>query len=266
MNSLVRLFVVALLALTARATEFEDAIAQKRLRADFTGNGRDTVTAHLVNLTADKLPLTLAAGLVLTAENGEKQILLRTFTTELAASAEADASLPAVAMSSKNSGTARALQLTSAVEPKLAKLLPLFASQNDLPRPTAQLAVFLVLEEMTWPQWQQWMHGAWSQAKPQGPHPNATDIAQMVDALAFAKLAAPDRKFALLADAELKLLALRTPSVRGKAMALYGLSVDDALTGEPAVPPDLSKLLHTSQNDNCPICRQRAKMSPDNGL
>ncbi len=266
MNSLVRLFVIALLTFTVRAADFEDAIAQNRLRAELTGNGRDTVTAHLVNLTAEKLPLTLPAGLVLTAGNGERQIQLRAFTTELAAGAEADAILPAAAMSSKNTATSRRLHPTSTAEPKLAKLLPLFASQNDLPRPTAQLAVFLVLEDMTSAQWQQWMSGAWSQEKPPKPHPNATDIAQIVDAIALAKLAAPDRKFALLADDELKRIALRAPSARGKAMAIYGLAVDDALTGEPAVAPDLSKLLHTSPNDNCPICRLRAKMSPDNAL
>ncbi len=266
MNPLARLILLALLSLTVRATEFTDAIAQKRLRVEFTGNGRDTVTAKLANITTENLPITLPVGLVLTSANGEKQIQLRAFTTELAAGAEADATLPAAALSSKNTDTPRTLQLNATGESKLAKLLPLLATQDDLPRPTSQLAVFLVLEDMTWAQWQQWMSGAWSRETPPKTHPTATDIAQIVDALALAKLAVPDRKFTLLADENLKRLALRTPSARGKAMALHGLAVDDALTGEPAAAPDISKLLHTSPNDNCPICRQRASMSPDNGL
>ena len=268
MNALARLLFFTLFTLSVRAAEpaFSEAIAQKHLRAEIAGNGRDTATLKLANLTTEKLPLSLPAGLLFASENGEKQMLLRTFTTELAPNAEADAILPTAALTSRNTDTQRTLQPTATLEPMLAKLLPLFASQNDLPRPTAQLAVFLVLEDMKFAQWQQWMNGVWTLEKPAKPHPNATEIAQIVDALALAKLSAPERKFALLADEDLKRLALRNPWARGKAMALYGLAVDDALTGEPSVPPDLGKLLHTSPNDNCPICRQRAKMSPDNGL
>jgi hypothetical protein len=42
-------------------------------------------------------------------------------------------------------------------------------------------------------------------------------------------------------------------------MALYGMTVEDAITGDSSLPVDLGKLLHTSPNDNCPICRQRNK-------
>ena len=74
------------------------------------------------------------------------------------------------------------------------------------------------------------------------------------------KLSNPAKPPALLADEALKRLALRNPWARGKAMALYGMTVDNALTGDPALPPDLNQLLHTAPNDNCPICRQRQKV------
>jgi len=104
----------------------------------------------------------------------------------------------------------------------------------------------------------------WSTENPPKQHPTPAEIAQAVDAAAYVRLTEPDKKPALLADDNFKRLALRNPWARAKAMALYGLSVDDALTGDPGLPPDLGKLLHTAPNDNCPICRQRALMQKGN--
>ena len=256
---------LALLALPALAADvpFTVAVAQKQLHAEFTGNGRDTATLKLTNLSKDKLPVVVPAGLVLAGENGERQVLLRALTMELAANEETDAILPTAALSSKNSNTQRALKPAAEPEPRLAKLIALFEKQNDLPRSTAQLAVFIVLEDLKFADWQTWLAPTWAREKPPKQHPTPAEIAQTVDALAFAKLAAPECKPALLADENLKRLALRNPWARGKAMVLYGLTVDDAITGDPSLPPDLGTLLHTSPNDNCPICRQRAKMQPD---
>lgn len=258
-------FLFALLALPALAGDapFTAAITQNKLSAEFTGNGRDTATLKLANLTKEKLPVVVPAGLVLAGENGERQVLLRTLTMELAASEETDAILPTAALSSKNSDTQRALKPAADPEPRLEKLIAFFEKQNDLPRPTAQLAVFIMLEDLKFADWQKWLAPTWAHEKPPKQHPTPAEIAQAVDALAFAKLAAPERKPALLADDDLKRLALRNPWARAKAMALYGLTVDDAITGDPSLPPDLGKLLHTAPNDNCPICRQRAKMQPE---
>src|SRR5262245_46546648 len=78
------------------------AMAEKQVRAEWMGNGRDTATLKLMNPGATPLKLTLPAGSVLAAENGEKQITLRALTTELAPNGEADAILPTAALSSKN--------------------------------------------------------------------------------------------------------------------------------------------------------------------
>jgi hypothetical protein len=187
------------------------------------------------------------------------QIVLRELTIEPAAGADVDAILPAAALSSRNSAQERRVAFAAPSEPKLAKLLELFGQQNDLPRPTAQLAVFVTLEDVTWADWKKWLEPVWQAEKPEKLHPTPAEVAQAVDAIAFARLASPDRKFAILGDEELKRLAVRNPWARGKAMALYGLTVEDAITGDASLPPDLGKLLHTAPNDNCPICRQRAK-------
>lgn len=95
-----------------------------------------------------------------------------------------------------------------------------------------------------------------------GREPLAPDLDTLLDALASAKQAAPQKTFALMDDAELRRAALRTPEVRAKAMQVLGLNVPD---GVPV--PEVSQLLHTKPGDNCPVCKMRAKAeNAGNGL
>lgn len=245
------------------------AFGSKDFACELSGNGRDLVTIKLTNHTATPAAFQVPAGLIVAGDDKEKQLLLRAVRVDVSANDQTEAIIPAAALSSKNGSVLREVKLATDTEPRLEKLLPLFEKQNDLPRPTAQLAVFVMLEDLPLPKWMQWL--AQSRPNPKAPQPNPTaptpeEVAQIIDALAFTHLAAPERKFTLLADEDLKRLALRNQWARGKAMVLYGLTVDDALTGEPALAPSLNQLLHTAPNDNCPICKQRAKMQQDNGL
>ncbi len=236
---------------------FAAAQEQKRIVVTASGNGRDTLHFQ-VNAPA-KVSVAIPAKAVFSAASGEAQIVLRDLTIEPGPGSDVDAIVPAAALSSRNVGQERSVTYAGMADPKLIKLIELFGRQNDLPRPTAQLAIFVTLEDLSWTDWKKWMEQAWQKEKPAKAHPTPAEVAQAVDAIAFARLAAPDRKFAILADEDLKRLALRNPWARGKAMALYGMTVEDAITGDSSLPPDLGKLLHTSPNDNCPICRQRAK-------
>jgi hypothetical protein len=229
----------------------------KRIGVTASGNGRDTL--HLQVTAAAKIRVNIPAGAIFQSDAGEQQIVLRSLAMEPGPGADVDAILPAAALSSHNTAHERSVTLAGTGDEKLAKLLELFGQQNDLPRPTAQLAIFVSLENLGWVEWKKWLEQAWRAEKPAKQHPTPAEVAQAVDGIAFARLANPDRKLSILADEELKRLALRNPWARGKAMALYGLSVEDALTGDASLPVDLSKLLHTSPNDNCPICRQRNK-------
>lgn len=237
------------------------ALTDGKVRAEITGNGRDTVALKLANPGAGALTVSLAAGSLLAAKNGERQVTLRVFEARLDAGASADAALPTAALATKNTKSDRALALYCGGEPRLAPLVKLFEDQNDLPRATAQLAVFMLIEDIQWPAWRAWSAAA--AGRPVADIPTPAEVAQAVDALALVRLASPDRKPALLVDEELKRLALRNPRARVKAMALHGLTVEDALTGEPGLPPNLKQLLHTSPNDNCPVCRLRKRMEPD---
>lgn len=252
---------LAPLASAAESVPWSSALEKKQVSMEFSGNGRDTI--HLQTSAPEKIKVTVPAGARFVGENGEAQISLRSVEIEPGPGSSVDAILPAAALKSTNTPSLRSLTSDLTGEPKLRKLLELFGSQNDLPRPTAQLAIFVALEDLTWANWKKWMEPVWTTEKPAKAHPTAAEVAQAVDAVAFAKLAEPDRKFAILADEDFKRLALRNPWARGKAMALYGLSVEDAITGDSSLPVDLGKLLHTSPNDNCPICRQRTKGPAD---
>jgi hypothetical protein len=241
------------------ALSLADALEQKRVALEATGNGRDTITIKLTAAANTVTTVAIPAGTRFASDRGEAQISLGKLEAKVAPNSETEAILPAAALSTKNSASQRAVKLAPLDEPRLAALIAFFAHQPDLPRPTGQLAVFILLEDITWPNWKQWLGPNWEAEKPRKPHPTPAEIAQAVDAIAFARLAAPNQKFAILADEDLKRLAVRNPWARGKAMAIYGLTVEDAITGDPSLPPDLGKLLHTSPNDNCPICRQRAK-------
>ena len=257
---------LASLSLLGEETGLTEAVAAQKLKAELTGNGRDSASLKLANLTANPVHLTIPAGTLLVSANGERQVTLRALKTELAVKAEFDAILPTAALSAKNTDVQRPLTVAPAREEKLAKLVELLDKQNDLPRPTAQLAVLVLLEDVKWADWQQWLAPAWAREKPPKPHPTPVEVAQAVDAIALARISAPARDLAILKDDNLKRLSLRNPWARTKAMALYGLTVEDAITGVPSLPPDLGKLLHTAPNDNCPICRRREEMQKDNGL
>ena len=233
------------------------ASAEGKMRAEFSGNGCDSATLKLANTSAEPLTILLPAGTLLDAKTGDRQVTLRALELQIEAGTLAEATLPTTALTTKNTKSDRALTLSAEVEPRLAPLVKLFANQNDLPRVTAQLAVFIILEDIQWPAWRAWSAAA--AGKPAADAPTPVEVAQAVDALGLVRLAVPDKKPALLASEELKRLALRNPQARGKAGALYGLTVENAVTGEPALPPDLKQLLHMSANDNCPICRLRQK-------
>lgn len=232
------------------------ALEGKRLTAEANGNGRDQLSLTLRNPSPTPLSVAIPAGLI--AEGREKPdrvIVLRKAEATIPPQGAVDVALPVAALSSKCTGTTQAFVVTTASEPRLAPLLDYLANQPDAPRATAQMAVFCLLENMSYPQWLQSLAGPTGSAPASDPHPTPAEVTQAVDVLGLLRQLAPQQTFALATDSELKLRALRNPWCRVKAMQIYGLNL-----GDGAVPPDLGQLLHTKPGDNCPICRQRALM------
>jgi hypothetical protein len=225
-----------------------DALASKRLAAEAIGNGRDQLTATLRNAAATPQPVTIPAGLIAGTAKGNRVIVTRAASVAVPAQGSLEVAVPVAAFSSGNPAASSAFELTTDSEPRLSALLRILADQPDAPKATVQLAVFAVLEDMTFAQWRKFLGSS-------EPEPTPAEITQAIDALGLLRLAEPDRTFALANDDDLKRRALRNPWSRAKAMAVYRLDL-----GDGAVPPDLRQLLHTAPGDNCPICRQRGLM------
>lgn len=250
MLSTALLFAVGSTALADNASPLAMAIQSRQLSLEASGNGRDRLTLHLRNTTLTPLTTTIPAGLIAAGrEPDSRVIVLRAATVELAAQAAVEVALPVAALSSKNATKTQTFALTTASEPRLAVLLKALADQPDAPRSTAQLAVLCLLEDVTFSRWRQLLGDA------AGSQPTPAEVTQAIDALGLLRTVAPQQTFALAADADLKLRALRNPWCRAKAMAIYGLDL-----GDDSAPPDLRQLLHTQPGDNCPICRQRTLM------
>ena len=223
-----------------------EAVKSQQLTTTAHGNGRDQLVLTLRNPAQTALEVALPAGAVAHGTATDSRVVsLRAVSTNVPPQGAVDITLPVAALSSQNPLRAGAFILTGETEPRLAGLLSALADQPDAPRATAQLAAFCLLEDITFLRWRQFLGTTEAQSTP-------AEITLAIDALGLLRVAAPERKFALAADSDLKLRALRNPWSRAKAMVVYGLDL-----GDGAVPPDVRQLLHTSVGDNCPICRQR---------
>ena len=231
-----------------------EAVKSQQLSLEANGNGRDQFMLTLRNPTKAPLAISLPAGAISKGAASKSRVIsLRAVSTKVPAGGATEITLPVIALSSQNPIHAEAFAFTADAEPRLADLLKALADEPDAPRPTAQLAAFCLLEDITFARWRQFLGTAEAQ-------PTPVEITQAIDALGLLRATAPERKFALAADSDLKLRALRNPWSRAKAMVVYGLDL-----GDGAVPPDIRQLLHTSAGDNCPICRQRTLLQDQPG-
>lgn len=209
------------------------------------------------NRSAHPVTLRQPAGLICKASAGDSRVVtLRALDLTIGAGAAVDATIPAARMTLGEPAKSGALLPTDETAPRLAALLGYFAAHDDIPQLTAQLLVSCVQEDVSFAQWLR------ASGVPVGTEPTAAQIVAGIDALCVLRQIAPQQQFALAADPELKLRALRLGATRGKAMQLYGIALPEA-----PLPPELGTLLHTKPGDNCPICRQRALMQPrEDGL
>lgn len=259
---------LAPLSLRAEATALPDSakVQDAFLHLSIEGNGRDELRIHGNNPTLKPIQTTIPAGQIFQSAPGERMITLRAAELSIPPGKAIDVQLPAAALSTKNRPTpfAHYTRLPDAPDPRLKSLLEYLSSRPDIPRATSQLAVLALVENIDFAQGEAFAAEAPSAVAPSVPaQPDPKQVLYAIDALGILKEIAPGENFALLADARLKTRALRTPSCRGKAMQIYGLSIET----EGGVPVKIGQLLHTKPGDNCPICRMRQQMeAPANNL
>ncbi len=229
-----------------------EVVVKNAIQAKSTG--RDRLRLVLTNPTAGAMSVKVPAGTIFRGANGARIITLRSAGIDVPSHGSVEAEIPIAALSSRDAVGMQPFTLTGETEPKLAKLLEVLATQDDIPRTTSQLAVLALLEDPSYGQWLQFLAAMGESSG------NKSDVViQAIDTLGLLKTLEPERTFALAKDNELKLRALRNPIARPKAVQIYGLSLPD----DPALPsasvPSLKQLLHTQPGDNCPTCRMRER-------
>lgn len=230
------------------------ALKRPELVCKVSAENWQALTVSIANTGKTPVLLEQPAGLIASGVNdGARLITLRPVKQEIAPASHVDLMIPAAALASGKAVAAQEFRLTEESEPRLTALLDYLARNDDVPRETAQLAVFAVLENFNFSQWRHFLSGKAENP----PEPTPAQVTAAVDALAIVRRVYPDKTFALSEDTELKMRALRNPWSRAKAAQLYGLDGPAA-----PLPPDIGTLLHTKPGDNCPVCRQRALLQP----
>jgi len=242
---------------TGAALTPAQALTRKDIACAWNGNGRDSLSLTVSNLSNEPLLIDIPAGQIAANRAGvSKMIVLRAAQLQVPAHGSAEASLPAAALSSGNALVSEPFQSSADAEPRMDGLLKFLSTQPDAPKETAQLATLCLLENIDFQKWEQFLSPQKAGDPAGQPHPTPAQVTQAVDAMGILRSIAPAQTFALASDSGLKLLALRNPWCRAKAMELYGISI----AGADGQIPNLGQLLHTKPGDNCPICRQRALM------
>lgn len=258
MKSLLPLLAVILLPVAGKAVSLLDAQANGQLKIEVRGDGRNQLTVVVSNQSSDSTSIEVPAGLVAIGKSGVRVATIRSASMQIAKGQAGEIVVPIVPLSLKNGTTAELFTIVPDRVEALQPLIELSAKENDLPRATAQLAALLLLENVEFAPWQEFLR----REPLNEPRPTPSDIAAAIDAISIARKLAPERKLTIADDPEFRLRALRNPWSRAKAMQLFGMNPPE---GVPI--PDLNQLLHTRPGDNCPVCRLRAQSSdPSNGL
>jgi hypothetical protein len=252
------LLAAILLPVAGYAVSLADAQSNPSLKIEIRGDGRNQLAVVVSNQGSGLVSIEVPAGLVAIGKSGSRVAILRAATIEIAKGQAGEIVAPVVPLSLKNGAVAESFTLATDQVGKLQTFFEWSSRQNDLPRVTAQLAALLLLENVDFAQWQEFLR-----REPLAePRPTPADIAAGIDAISIVRQLAPDRKLAIADDPEFRLRALRNPWSRAKAMQLFGMNPPE---GVPI--PDLNQLLHTRPGDNCPICRLRSQAAdPSNGL
>jgi hypothetical protein len=204
--------------------------------------------------------LDIPAGLICRSADGKSAaVVLVGARVALSREGNTQVALPAALLSSQRPMEDQSWIPVAETRPELKPLLDFLGGKPDVPRLTSQLAVLALTEDVSFAKWRAFLAARQDANVENPPPPTPAEVVQAVDALGILRTLWPERRFALMEDAQLKRLALRNPWARGKAMTLYGLTLDNA-AADAAAPPDLGQLLHSSAGDNCPTCRQRARM------
>ena len=228
------------------------------LKLSWATDGRTQITVTLENTLPTPRSVEIPGGLICVTPSGARVLAINTLNLESGASAKTHATAAAIALSTKNTGSAESCAPTPERVPRLDALLREMPGSPPVPRQTAQLLALVLLENLSFSDWQTFLGQAPFPPAPAPPENAPAFLSECLDALAILPTLAPSEKFAFAEDPDLKRRVLRQPTLRLRALRLYGMEPPQGLPEAP----DINRLLHKQPGDNCPACQARLRSAP----
>lgn len=204
--------------------ELQTAVDQGILKANFIGNGRDTVRATLLNRSKTKLTVLVEAGQVFEA-GLNAMVVIRPLSVEIEGGQTADVSFQAASTRCGNKVSEQGYKLSYARIPKLDTLLTYAQGHPEFTSASIQTAILAMTENLPlsavakFPTLGADMK---SRFNTDAFRAETSDILAALMALREAGL--PDQSVALAVDPQLRIEAMIDPVCRPVAMRYYGIS------------------------------------------
>lgn len=204
--------------------ELQTAVEQGILKVTFTGNGRDTIRATLLNRGKTKLTVQVEAGQVFEA-GLNAMVLIRPKTLELQGGQTMDSSFQAASTRCGNKLSEQSYKLSYARVPKLDTLLMYAQGHPEFTPAAIQTAILAITENLPLSAVSKFptLSGdIKSRFDTDGFRVETSDILTALVALRDAGV--PDQSVALAIDPQLRIEAMIDPVCRPLAMRYYGIS------------------------------------------
>lgn len=242
-------------ATASLARPLSEVLADPRLDASFRLDAAGEVIFKARNTGTEAQVIAIPAPTVLATAGSARWFTIREAEIVLAPGERTEMRIPALRMSMQHQPAPGPLTLSAEKPACLDALIHFSKAHDDLPRPTAQLAAWMLLEDISYPQWIATLAAGSTPPDAARFTVPPEQLSTGIDALAIAKGLFPGRAFALAQAPEFRMRVLRFAKTRPKAMALFGMTAPEGIP-----EASIEDLLHTKPGDNCPICRWRGKM------
>ena len=227
---------------TAEIVDIQTAIQQNRIRAEFRGNGRESLSGTLSNTDAKPLKVRSEVGLVL--ESGKNAVVLvRPLEVEVEAGKSTEATFLTAAIRSSNRVEELSYQVTANHVPRIELFLTYVQDHLELSPAAIQTAILALNENLPLRSVAKFT-AAGSELKSRfNTDAFRVETHDIVTALtALRDMGVSDAAIAMTVDPQLRIEAMIEPLCRPVAMNYYGITPenewnfwrDELLSGEPS--------------------------------
>jgi len=227
---------------TAEIVDIQTAIQQNRIRAEFRGNGRESLSGTLSNTDAKPLKVRSEVGLVL--ESGKNAVVLvRPLEVEVEAGKSTGATFLTAAIRSSNRVEELSYQVTANHVPRIELFLTYVQDHLELSPAAIQTAILALNENLPLRSVAKFT-AAGSELKSRfNTDAFRVETHDIVTALtALRDMGVSDAAIAMTVDPQLRIEAMIEPLCRPVAMNYYGITPenewnfwrDELLSGEPS--------------------------------